>query len=179
MNCASNIKTVKYVDGDLSAFETFEVVASPSSFKTDEFQTKSEQPIDQSLIALINTKMEDKGFSVAPKNSDLVIFLVSSNEIKSEAKENKESRAFASYSHTSSDSFSNVVGLAQGYGRYNSTDVDAKNVPLKSGALLVEVFNRESKELLWIGVAKDFKSHISDQTHMTSMIDEVFKRFPN
>ncbi len=50
---------------------------------------------------------------------------------------------------------------------------------MDQGSLVVEVFDKNSKELVWIGIAENYKAHISDQTLMSRMISEVFKEFPN
>lgn len=183
MSCASNIKTKKYASIDTSNFKTFACYASSASFNTSEFKTKSNKPIDESLISLINANMTVKGFSVDNKEPDMVIFLTNSNEInsgKDARSEDENDRTNGLISQGPNPSNANLFsGPVAGYPRYNSTQDEINRVPLNNGALVIEIFDRKSKELLWLGIAKDFKSHISDQTLMSRMVNQVFKKFPN
>lgn len=175
MSCASNIKTIKYTNADLTSFNTFACYASSSSFKAAEFKTESNKPIEQSLISLINANMTVKGFTVNESEPDMLIFLTNSNEINSGSND----QVFEG-SSSQGPNFSSSSGNSAGYKRYiNNSDSEAKNIPLNNGALIIEIFNRESKELLWIGIAQDFKAHLSDQTLLTRMVNGVFEKFPN
>ena len=175
MSCAStNVKTIKYGDSDLSSFKTFACYASSTSFNADQFKSTSNKPVEESLISLINANMTVKGFSLNESEPDMVIFLANSNEINSGSTEETLEGG-----GSQGPNFSSSSGPSSGYKRYTSNNADLKNIPLNNGALVIEVFSRESKKLLWVGIAKDFKAHISDQTLMTRMINEVFKKFPN
>ena len=180
-SCATKIKTKKYTDINANNFKTFACYASATSFNAGEFKTKSNKPIDKSLISLINSKMTEKGFSVDNKKPDMVIFLTNSNEINS-GKGDRDENAIDDRNGTiaqTPNSASVVSGPAQGYARYTSIQDEISKVPLNNGALIIEIFSRDTKKLLWVGIAKDFKSHISDQTLMSRMVNQVFKQFPN
>ena len=121
--------------------------------------------------------MKEKGYSVNEKNPDLIIFLVNSNEINSNSGEETNNGGLFNLNQ---DNFPMPSGIVPGYGRVtNSNTNKVKDIPLTNGALIIEVFSRDTKELLWVGIAKDFTSHISDQTLMTRMINRVFEKFPN
>lgn len=178
MSCASNVKTVKYTNADLSKFKTFACYTGSNSFNADQFKTNSKKPIDQSLITLINDNMTKKGFTENKSEPDLVIFLVNSNEINSN--NGREDDSQGGIFNLDPYNFPMPSGLVPGYNRVtNTANNKVKDIPLTNGALVVEVFNRETKELVWLGVAKDFKSHISDQTLMSRMVNRVLKEFPN
>ena len=178
MSCASTqVKTMKYATSDLTSLKTFACYASTASFKAEQFQTKSNKPVDESLVSSINTKMIEKGFSLDEKNPDVVIFVLNSNEINSNGETDQQNSLVST--HINPDNFPSNPGGMKGYKIYGNDIEYIKDIPLTSGALVVEVFNRESKELLWIGVAKDFTAHISDQTLMSRMISEIFEKFPN
>jgi hypothetical protein len=173
MSCASNIRTKKYVSKDLTSYKTFACFANSSSFKADEYKTASNTPIEQSLISLINANMTVKGFTVNESEPDMLIFLAGSNQVNQDP--NEESVEGGSSQGPNFASSSSALG----YRRYSSnSDNEIINQPHKNGELLIEIFDRESKELLWTGIAKDFKSHISDQTLMARMIAQVFDKFP-
>jgi hypothetical protein len=117
--------------------------------------------------------MTVKGFTVNESEPDMLIFLAGSNQVNQDP--NEESVEGGSSQGPNFASSSSALG----YRRYSSnSDNEIINQPHKNGELLIEIFDRESKELLWTGIAKDFKSHISDQTLMARMIAQVFDKFP-
>jgi hypothetical protein len=177
-SCATKVKTKKYADINTNNFKTFACYASATSFNAEEFKTKSKQPIEESLISLINTKMSEKGFSVNDKEPDMVIFLTNSNDINS-GKGDRDANSVTNRDGASAQGPNNASIVIQGYKRYSSAQDEIDRVPINNGALVVEIFSRETKELLWVGIARDFKSHITDQTLMSRMINGVFQDFPN
>lgn len=177
-SCATKIKTKKYADINSNNFKTFACYASGTSFNADEFKTKSKQPIEESLISLINSKMTEKGFSVNDKEPDMVIFLTNSNDINSGTGDRDEN-SVTNRDGASAQGPNSASIVTEGYKRYSSAQDEIDRVPINNGALVVEIFSKETKELLWVGIARDFKSHITDQTLMSRMINGVFKGFPN
>jgi hypothetical protein len=177
VGCASNVKSKKFTDEDLNNYKTFAYLPN-TAFKAAEFNTESNGSVEESLIATMNNKMVEKGFSVNKNNPDLLVLLTTSNEIKSNLKnKNNYEQAPSSSSNSSSPNYATVSSTD--YTRYfSNSDVEISNRPYKKGTLIVEVFSTTSKELLWLGIAEDFKAHISDQTLMTRMINEIFEEFP-
>lgn len=179
MSCATNVKTKKFTDGNFDNFKTFAYLPN-TSFSPEEFKTTLDQSVKESLITSMNKKMIEKGFTVNTNNPDLLVLLTTSNDIKSNLnnKEKNNSEQAAIGSGTSSGPNYATVS-ASNYKRYLSNGEDEiNNRPYKAGSLIVEVFNTKSKELIWLGIAEDFKAHISDQTLMTRMVNEVFNEFP-
>lgn len=185
MSCASNVRTKKYSNDDFNNFKTFAYLPN-TEISADEFSRGLDRSIEESLVALMNDKMVERGFSINESEPDLLILLTTSDEIKSNLlNKNKYEQAptrndggnsssspnFASGSATSLSSID--------YGSYSSQGEEIiGNKAYKKGTLIVEVFNRKSKELLWVGIAENFIAHISDQTLMSRMISEIFKEFP-
>ncbi len=179
MSCASNIKAKKYTDDDFSTFKTFAYLPN-TSFKIDEVGTEYDKSIEASLIATMNEKMVEKGFSVDTSNPDLLVLLSTSNEIKSNLQNQRNSYEQAPSGGSTSGASPNYASVSStDYKRYFSSSEDALyNKPYKKGTLIVQVFSKASKELVWVGMAEDFKAHISDQTLLTRMISEIFAKFP-
>lgn len=176
MSCASNVKTIKYTDADISKFKTFACFSNAASFKAADFKTTNNKPIDQTIVSMINGNMLAKGLTVDEKNPDLLIFLSNANKIGNSSN-NRDV-----VSNTVTNSFNGTVfssSPSAGYKRYSGNADGGKDTPSTSGSLVIEVFNRATKELVWVGIAKDFTAHISDQTLMSTMIQEVFNKFPN
>ena len=180
MSCASNIKSKTYTKDDFTTFKTFAYLPN-TDFKVDDFNTTSDTSIEESLIAMMNDKMIEKGFSLDTSNPDLLVLLSTSNEIKSNLQNQRNSYEQAPTSGNSiTPSGPNYAAVSStDYKRYFNNSEDALfNKPYKKGTLVVQVFNKATKELVWVGAAEDFKAHISDQTLMTRMINEIFEAFP-
>ncbi|GGI56418.1 hypothetical protein GCM10011444_07270 [Winogradskyella haliclonae] len=180
MSCASNVRTKKYTNDNFNEFKTFAYLPN-TGFNATDFNSDLDKSVEESLITVMNTKMVENGFSVNKDNPDLLVLLTTSNDIKSNLNnknKNNSEQAATGGGFSSSPNYATVS--VSDYKRYYSKGgEEISNRPYKKGSLVVEVFNRKSKELVWIGIAEDFKSHISDQTLMTRMINEIFKEFPN
>ncbi|WP_111684270.1 DUF4136 domain-containing protein [Winogradskyella tangerina] len=179
MSCASNIRSKKYTDDDFNKFKTFAYLPN-TSFSIEEFNTSEDKSIEASLIATMNDKMVEKGFSIDTGNPDLLVLLSTSNEIKSNLQNTRNNYEQAPSGGSTSGASPNYAAISStDYKRYFSNSEDALyNKPYKKGTLIVQVFSKASKELVWVGIAEDFKAHISDQTLMTRMISEIFEEFP-
>ncbi|GEM_PF-4220277 len=175
LDCASNIRTEKFTEDNFSNFKTFAYLPS-TTLNSNEFSKDSGNSVEEELIALMNTKMMEKGFSINKDNPDMVILLTASNQFTS-IENNQNGASTNTSSSASGPNFASVS--TTGYKRYlsSSSDFDDSE-PYQKGSLVVEVFNQKSKELLWVGIAKDFKSHISDQTLNKRMVDKIFEEFP-
>ncbi len=178
VSCASGVRTKSFTDTDLTSFKTFAYLPN-TDFSANEFNSALDKSVEESLISSMNVKMEEKGFSVDTANPDLLILLSTSNELSSTENTNYESDGQQTARGGASTGPNYASVSSSGFQRYSGGGGDAiSDKPYKSGTLIVEVFNTESKELVWLGVAKDFKAHIADQTLMTSLINEIFKKFP-
>ncbi|MHA7842549.1 MAG: DUF4136 domain-containing protein [Winogradskyella sp.] len=181
MGCASNVKSKKYTDDDFKNFKTFAYLPN-TSFKIDEFNADMGKSIEKSLITTMNEKMVEKGFSVDTDNPDLLVLLSTSNSIRSNLRgrsNNYYEQAPTDGGSTSGNSPNYASVTDTDYKRYFTNSENAlNNQPYKEGSLIVQVFNKTTKQLVWSGMAENFKAHISDPTLMTRMINEIFKKFP-
>jgi hypothetical protein len=179
-SCASNIKTKKIKNVDFNSFKTFAYLPN-TAFKIEEFNNNSDKSVEESLIEVLNMKMVEKGFSLNKDNPDLLVLLTTSNEIKSNLSDrNKNKYKQAPLSGVSNSNSPNYATVSSNdYSKYfNTSNEEVGDRPYKRGTLIVEIFSSQSKELLWVGIAEDFKAHIADQTLSSIMINEIFKEFP-
>ena len=176
VGCASNVRTKKYSNTNFKDFKTFAYFAETNSFDLSEFNTDANNPVEQSLITLINAKMIEQGFTVNTKSPDILILLETSNQINSNLNNDRNNADGKSGQGPNFASSTSSVGFR----KYNDTDRDitSSNEPFKKGDLAIEVFNAKTNELLWVGIAQDFKAHISDQTLLARMVARVFEKFP-
>ena len=180
LGCASNVRSKKFTDDDFSKFKTFAYLPN-TSLEVEGYNSVSDKSVEESLIITLNGLMIEKGYSIDTNNPDLLVLLSTSNEIKSNLKNQSNNYIRPQTEDTNYagmyfyyESVTNTY-----YQRYlGNNDASISNRPYKKGTLLVQVFNKASKELIWVGIAEDFKAHISDQTLMTRMISEIFTKFP-
>jgi hypothetical protein len=177
-SCATNVKTKKYKNIDFKNFETFAYLPN-TAFKAEAFNNNSDTSVEESLIEALNTKMAEKGFSVNKDQPDLLVLLTTSNQIKSNTRNNNKYQQAPVGGGSSSSSPNYATVNSSDYRKYfKSSNDEVGDIAYKSGTLVVEIFSSQSKELLWVGIAEDFKAHISDQTLKRRMINEIFKEFP-
>lgn len=119
--------------------------------------------------------MVEKGFIVDQKKPDMLVFLTTSEELMANKNKKKGNGIIAQGPNEPYIFF----GPVSGYPRSGATAPGGKKIPLRNGSLVIEVFHRKSKDLLWIGTVKNFESHISDQSWQSVMINELFNKFPN
>ena len=145
-------------------------------YNLDEFDNNSDESVEASLVTLLKEKMIEKGFSIDKNSPDLLVLLTTSDAINS----NEDTRSqYERASSGGSPNYSSSNSTSNNNKRYSGkNNNELKNKPYKKGTLIIEVLNRKSKELLWVGTAKNFKVHISDQTLMSTMMNEIFKKFP-
>ncbi|MEM8937856.1 MAG: DUF4136 domain-containing protein [Bacteroidota bacterium] len=175
-SCASNIKTEKTTDDSFSEFKTFAYLPN-TTFDVQAFNSDIDDSVEPSLISTLNSEMKGKGYSIDYENPDLVLLLKTRRELNSnENTKSKYERASTGGSVGGSPNFASTG--SSGGKRYTSTDESTTNKPSKEGSLVVEVYSRKTKELLWVGFIENFKSHISDQTFMERRLREIFKKFP-
>ncbi|MEM9077154.1 MAG: DUF4136 domain-containing protein [Bacteroidota bacterium] len=176
-SCASNIKTEKTTDDSFSEFKTFAYLPN-TSFDVKAFNSDIDDSVEPSLISTLNNEMEGKGYSKDYENPDLVLLLKTRRELNSnENTKSKYERASSGGSSGSSPNFAST-GSSGGKKYISNNESATNNKPSKEGSLVVEVYKRKTKELLWVGIVENFKSHISDQTFMERRLKEILKKFP-
>ncbi|MGC6431082.1 MAG: hypothetical protein ACON5F_08575 [Jejuia sp.] len=81
-SCASNIRSEKFTEDSFSKYKTFAYIPS-TTLNSNEFSKDYDNSVEKELIALMNTKMMEKDFSINKSNPDLVILLTASNQLTS------------------------------------------------------------------------------------------------
>ena len=182
MGCASNnVRSTKYTEDDFSNFKTFAYLPN-TSFSVNQANNMSDKSVEESLIEAMNSEMTNKGYSLDTSNPDLLVLLITSNALTSASNTNRNANSYeqAPEGSSSSGGSPNYASVSSSdYKRYfSSSNDELSNRAYKNGSLVVQVFNKTTKELVWVGIAENFQAHISDQTLMTRMISEIFKEFP-
>jgi hypothetical protein len=177
VGCASAIKTKKHVKYDLGDYKTFAYLPN-TSFSANDFGSISQTSVEESLITALNNNMSIKGYTIDTDSPDLLVLISTSKIINGDkaANPNEESQSSLG-GGTSGPNYAAVSST--NYKRYLDNSSTTSSRPYKTGSLLIEIFSRETKELVWSGAAEDFTTHISDQTLTTRLLYEMLKEFPN
>ncbi|MEL6973950.1 MAG: DUF4136 domain-containing protein [Bacteroidota bacterium] len=176
LGCASNIKTKKYTKDDLGDFKTFAYLPN-TAFDINEFNDESVNAIDGSLVSTLENEMTEKGYSVSLENPDLLVLIKTSRAINSEESTKSKYEKSSGGSSGASPNFAST-GSSGGKKYLGSNESSTNNQPYKEGGLTVKIYDRKTKELVWVGQADDYKSHIADQSLMERMLKDIFSKFP-
>lgn len=176
VGCASKIRTNQYTKDDLTEFKTFAYLPR-TSMDINTFENNAFTAINESLITSLENEMMQKGYSVNLENPDLLVLVKTSREINSEETTNSQYEKSSGGSSGGSPNFAST-GTSGGKKYLGGNESSTNNQPYKEGGLSVKIYNGKTKELVWMGTAADYKSHISDQTLMQRMLHEVFRKFP-
>ena len=175
-SCASNVKSKKFSDDDLSDFKTFAYLPD-TEMNISDFNSDLNPSIDEAAIMKMKANMEREGFSLDQNNPDLVVLIFSSEGINSSLKKDGSGRSTPGSSSAASSPYSgsSTSGTSQNFkGRKKATSSRA----FQTGNMVIEIFNSKTKALVWSGLAKDFKTDIASQNLSQSMVDAIFTKFP-
>ena len=176
-SCASNIKTKKTIEGNFNEFQTFAYLPN-TTFEINEFNSDADSSVESALVSSMNNEMIRKGYSINNEDPDLLLLLKTNRELNSnENTKSKYEQASSGGSAGSSPNYSST-GTSGGKRFLSNDESTTDNKPYKKGSLVVEMYNTKTKELVWVGIAENIKTHISDQTLMDRMLKEIFKKFP-
>ncbi|MEM1338772.1 MAG: DUF4136 domain-containing protein [Bacteroidota bacterium] len=177
VGCASNIKTKKTIAGNFNEFQTFAYLPN-TTFDINAFNSDADNSVEAALVASMNNEMIKKGYSINNEDPDLLLLLRTNRELNSnENTKSKYEQASSGGSTGSSPNYSST-GTSGGKRYLSNDESTTNNIPYKRGSLAVEMYDTKTKELVWVGVAENVKTHISDQTLMERMLKEIFKKFP-
>lgn len=177
-SCASNITTKKSEGVSFNEFRSFAYLPN-TTFEINEFNRNADNSVEPSLVAFMNNEMTKRGYAIDNENPDLLLLLRTNRELNSNenTKTKYEQASSGGSSGGGSPNFAST-GASGGKKYLSNSESEANNKPYKMGSLAVEIYDRKTKELVWVGKAENVKSHISDQTLMQQMLLEIFKKFP-
>ena len=173
-NCASTVTSKKFTDDSLDNYQTFaylpETQMSPS-----EFNRAVDEYTDDNAVTQLKTQMENRGFTLDSNNPDLLVLISGSIGINSNQRKNgRNTSAGASSGSTgpyaATATSSNITR--------SSGNTANSNRPYQTGNMVIEVFDSNTKELIWVGMVKDFKNDIASTSASSSMVDAIFTKFP-
>jgi hypothetical protein len=174
-SCGPKVTTTK--KASMTDYESFAYLPNTSLEVADNMK-----PIDEtvavSVISALNDEMVEEGFVLNRENPDLLVLLNTSYDIeRMKELRPKYSTMTGTYNYPTSPYYDTVA-----YNYYKSYPVnDMYNIDydtVKEGVLIVELFDRKSKKLVWRGTAEDFLSDIETKEEVLVMVDSIFDAFP-
>jgi hypothetical protein len=176
MNCASNVRTKKINNQNPFDYKTYAYLPD-TGMDASTFNRDLGPSMDAPAIEKLNDEMSALGFSKDLNNPDMVVLISDSNTIKSnQKKDGRNSAASQSTSGTNSPYSGGASGSSTK--RYTSPNETPSTRPYQNGNMVIEFFNSKTKELIWVGSAKNFKSDIAGQNLSGLMVTAIFDKFP-
>lgn len=173
----SNVQTVKTTDKDLSNYETFAYL--PNSNVEVSGMDYNNEDINAFIIESINNNMQQQGYKLDRDNPDLLVLVSTSTDEEMArttdpvyarypytAGVNRVQPFYSPYYYRGYNTFSSVVGY------------DTDTYQYTEGTLVINLVDRETKEVVWKGIASD---NIYNQTNIQvieEMVNEIFSNYP-
>ena len=175
LSCASNVMSKKFTEESMDSYKTFAYITDTNANPSD-FNRASEVSIDEDAVSTMKERMNEEGFSSDSSNPDLVVIISGSSAIGSNLKKDSQNRGAAA-----SSSAGNPYSAASGSGNNSKSTKKTTNSsrPFQTGNMTIEVFNNQTKELVWVGMVKNYKTDIAATNVTASMVNAIFGKFPN
>ncbi|WP_159039962.1 DUF4136 domain-containing protein [Christiangramia fulva] len=175
--CGPRVTTKNPANTNLENYETFAFL--PNTNAKVENKAYSKEDVNSMVINAISENLKEEGYRLDRSKPDLLV-LVST---KTDAELATDTDAiYATYPYTTGIStvapyydpyyyygyadYSNIIGY--NYDVYN----------YKQGTLVIRLVDRQTKETVWKGVAKDAIYNETTKRGITKMVDDIFEEFP-
>lgn len=150
---AGDVKTDWDHNADFKAFHTY-------SWKA----VKTSDPLWESRVKdAVDKQLQGKGWQLLPEGGDVVLAAVSGTKDKQEY-----------------NTFYSGMGPGWYSGGFGSATAQTTVTNYKVGTLVVDIYNGQSHQLLWRGVATDTMSDKSEknQEKLDKAVKKMFEKFP-
>lgn len=176
LNCASNVKTKKINNQNPYDYKTYAYLPD-TGLSASDFNREPSPSVDATASKKMKDMMSENGFSINLNNPDFIVVISDSNTIESNLKKDGTNSA-ASQSTSGTNSPYSGSSTASTTKRYSSNNAKPNTRPYQNGNMTIEFFNSKTKELIWVGTAKNFKTDIAGQNLAAMMVDAIFAKFP-
>lgn len=173
----SNVQTVKTTNKDLSIYDTFAYL--PNTNVDVPGENYNDETVNERIVEAINQNMRQAGYVLDRENPDLLVLVKTKTD--QEIATNTDPM-YATYPYTYG-----AVGVSpfydpyyyRGYGAFgNIVGYDTDTYQYTDGTLVIYLVDRETKNVVWKGIASD---NIYDETTtdaIREMVNEIFEKYP-
>lgn len=177
LSCGPRVRTVNPDATNLSNFETFAYL--PNTNANVEGQSYNDENVNREIVEAVRTNLRQKGFEIERNNPDLLVLISTATDTEVATTTDP---VYATYPYsagvTTVSPYYNPYYYS-GYGTFNNfRGYDLDTYAYKQGTLVIHLIDRQTKNTVWKGVAKDA---IYDQTSpdaIQKMVNDIFQEFP-
>ncbi len=174
-SCSSVVKSKKFTDKNMDDYKTYAYLPD-TDISSSEFNRADGAPANESAVATLKKRLNERGYTMTSNNPDLVVIISESIGIGSNQKlEGRSNTAAASSSSNVPYSGSSTSSSST----RSSSNAANSTRPYQTGNMAIEVFDNKTKELVWIGLVKDYKTDIATTNLPESMVNAIFDKLPN
>lgn len=177
VSCGPTVNTQKKAAVDLTNYDSFAYL--PNSNVEMPGKSYNDENVNQMILNTINSQMREQGYTIDRDNPDLLVLLSVSTDQETETTTDPvyARYPYASYTGTRINSYYNGI-YYNNYANYNVVGYDTNRYQYKEGTLIVDVVDRQSKEIVWTGVSTDGIYETSETAKIREMARAIFEEFP-
>lgn len=176
-SCGPRVQTVNPEDKSLDNYNTFAFLPNTNPEVPD--KNYNDEEVNEIIVETVNDNMKRKGFEMDRDNPDLLVLISASTntEVTTTA-----DPVYATYPYNTT--ITRVSPFYRpytyrGYATYTGIiGYDTNTRQYKDGTVVIDLIDRDTKETVWKGVARDEIYSQTDTGAILSLVDELFEEMP-
>lgn len=176
-SCGPMVNTVNPDATNVNNYDTFAYL--PNTNAKVEGNSYNDESVNKAIVEAVRTNLRQEGFQLDRKSPDLLVLISTATDTEVATTTDP---VYATYPYTAG-----VTTVSPyydpyyyyGYGIYNNVlGYDLDTYAYKEGTLVINLIDRETKNTVWKGVAKNNIYDQSSQDAIQRMVNDIFQEFP-
>lgn len=176
-SCGPRVNTVNPDATNVNNYDTFAYL--PNTNAKVEGNSYNDESVNKAIVEAVRTNLRQEGFQLDRKSPDLLVLISTATDTEVATTTDP---VYATYPYTAG-----VTTVSPyydpyyyyGYGTYNNVlGYDLDTYAYKEGTLVINLIDRETKNTVWKGVAKNNIYDQSSQDAIQRMVNDIFQEFP-
>lgn len=176
-SCGPNVNTTKMTNADLGKYDTFAYL--PNTNFDDKDIGYNDKSVGYAVIQSVNKNLEKVGYELDRQKPDLLVSIRTKMDID---KETVKDPVYATYPYATARPVNPYYDPFY-YTYYNDytqiVGYENDTYKLKEGTLMIDLIDRETKKIVWRGVASDQIYQNNNSQAISEYVDDIFKKLPN
>jgi hypothetical protein len=179
-SCGPKITSNTSTQKDLSKYKTYAYL--PNSNAEAPANLEQSEDVGKNIVQAINRNMQKVGYILERDNPDLLVIVNTNYDKETNAVVDREyNNAYYPYTYSTLpvNRYYNSY-YYNGYNTYNNiVDYDVNLRTHTNAGMVINVVDRETKNILWTGTAKNFDIYQQNVSQEVSeSVDNVFEKYP-
>lgn len=173
----ANVTTVQPNEADLSRYDSFAYL--PNANVEVAGESYNDEQINSAIIETINANMRQAGYTLDRDNPDLLVLAGANIDLE---RRTRQEPVYASYPYS-------TPGLSvhpsynpyfyRGYRTFPGIVGYTRDTSLyEEGTLVIELVDRETREVVWRGIASEDIFNESNTQAIQEMVTDIFEEYP-